>query len=114
MSDDKGGRPKAHVRYPNGYTWLVFVATLDVFGTYLVLHFGGVEANPLAARVIAYWGVPGMVTFKLCLIMLAIVIAEEVGRRDDKAGRRFVGYAIALSAVPVMLAALLLLRKHLV
>lgn len=98
-----------HVRYPNGYVWLVFVATLDVFFTYIVLRVGGYEANPIAAHVISYWGVAGMVTFKLCLITLAIVIAEEVGRRDDRLGRRFVGYAIALSCVPVLLAALLLL-----
>jgi hypothetical protein len=109
----KAHRTKAHVRYPNGYTWLVFVATLDVFGTYLVLHAGGFEANPLAAHVIGYWGVPGMVTFKLCLITLAIVIAEEVGRRDDRAGRRFVGIAIALSLLPVTIAVALLIRRHL-
>ena len=102
---------KAHVRYPNGYTWLVFVATLDVFMTYVVLRVGGYEANPLAARVIDHWGVPGMVTFKLCLITLAIVIAEEVGRRDDRLGRRFVGYAIAISVMPVTIAVVLLLTR---
>jgi heme/copper-type cytochrome/quinol oxidase subunit 3 len=98
-----------HVRYPNGYVWLVFVATLDVFFTYIVLRLGGREVNPVAAHVISHWDVPGMVTFKLCLITLAIVIAEEVGRRDDRLGRRFVGYAIALSLAPVTLAILLLL-----
>lgn len=110
MEDDgtkaRGG--KNHVRYPDHYTWLVLVASLDILLTYVVLHLGGLEANPLAARVIYRWGVPGMVIYKFCFIVLAIVIAEEVGRRNDRKGRKFSEYAIVISAFPVLFALALL------
>lgn len=91
-----------HVRYPNHYAWLLLVASLDIFTTYIVLHFGGYEGNPVAAGVLERWGVPGMVVFKLSLITLAILIAEYVGGRDDRKGRKFVEYAIVICAFPVI------------
>ena len=101
MADSGASR---QVRYPNHYTWLVFVASLDIFFTYLVLWHGGFEANPLASNVLARWGMPGMVVFKLALVTLAIVIAEEVGRRDERKGRKFAEYAIGICAFPVIFA----------
>lgn len=106
MSETEPG--KRHVRYPNHYTWLVLVASLDILMTYVILHLGGLEANPLAAKVIYRWGVPGMVIYKFCFIIIAIVIAEEVGRRHEAKGRRFAEYAIVISAFPVLFALVLL------
>ena len=103
--------PSNHVRYPNLYVWLVFVSALDIMLTWVVLHLGGSEANPLAAGVLERWGLPGMVAFKMALVSLAIVIGEAVGKRNEPLGRRFVCYAIAISAFPVVLA-LLLIRRH--
>ncbi len=102
---------KAHVRYPDHYTWLVLVASLDILLTYVIIRVGGLEANPVAIRVLYHWGVPGMVAYKFCFIALAIVIAEEVGRRDDHKGRKFAEYAIVISAFPVTLALILLLTQ---
>jgi hypothetical protein len=102
---------KRHVRYPNHYAWLLVVASLDIFMTYVILQLGGYEANPLADHVIARYGVPGMVIFKLCLITLAIVIAEEVGRRDERKGRKFVEYAIVICAFPVIFGMTLLVLR---
>ena len=95
---------KKHVRYPNHYTWLLLVASLDGRRTYVVLHLGGLEANPLAAKIIYRWGVPGMVVYKFFFIIIAILIAEEVGRRHETKGRKFVEYAIVISAFPVLFA----------
>lgn len=92
------------VRYPNHYTWLVLVASLDIFLTYVVLHLGGAEANPLAAKLIYRWGVPGMVVYKFCFIIVAILIAEAIGRRRETTGRKFMEYAIVISAFPVIFA----------
>lgn len=108
---DQSKPEKAHVRYPNHYTWLVFVASLDILMTYVILHLGGLEANPLAAKVIYRWGVPGMVIYKFCFIIIAILIAEVVGRRKEHTGRKFLEYAIVISAFPVILA-LVLLAVH--
>lgn len=106
MSESETG--KRHVRYPNHYTWLVLVASLDILMTYVILHLGGLEANPLAAKVIYRWGVPGMVVYKFCFIIIAIVIAEEVGRRHEAKGRKYAEYAIVISAFPVLFALALL------
>jgi len=39
-------------------------------------------------------------------------IAEEIGRRNEPTGRRFLAYAIGLSCFPVILAFALLIRHH--
>ncbi len=108
-NDNAPGRK--HVRYPNHYTWLVLVASLDILMTSVVLQLGGLEANPLAAKIIYRWGVPGMVVYKFIFVIIAIVIAEEVGRRHERKGRKFVEYAIVISAFPVLFA-LTLLAVH--
>lgn len=100
--------PKPHVRYPNHYAWLVLVAALDVMLTWVVLYVGGTEANPLAAKVLARFGLPGMVVFKMALIVVAVLVAEAVGERDDRKGRWFAEYAIVIAAFPVVLAIVLL------
>jgi hypothetical protein len=101
-------RPKKHVRYPNHYAWLVLVAALDVMLTWVILHVGGTEANPVAAKIINRFGLPGMVVFKMALIFVAILVAEEVGKRDDRKGRKFAEYAIVIAAFPVIIALVLL------
>ncbi len=93
--------PGAGVRYPNLYTWLVFVSALDAMLTYLVLHFGGREANHLAASVLETWGFRGMVVYKFALITLVIVLCEVIGRRDDTWARVLGIFGIALTCVPL-------------
>jgi hypothetical protein len=105
---DRPQNDKKHVRFPDHYTWLVLVASLDILLTYVVLHLGGLEANPLAEKVVYRWGVPGMVIYKFCFIVIAIVIAEEVGRRKERTARKFIEYAIVISAFPVIFALVLL------
>jgi Domain of unknown function (DUF5658) len=99
---------RASVHYPNHYAWLVLVASLDIMMTWVILHVGGVEANPIAKWVLHAFGLPGMVTFKFALIIVAILVGEAVGRRDKPKGRRFLEYAIAISTFPVILALVLL------
>ncbi|HLL88667.1 MAG TPA: DUF5658 family protein [Tepidisphaeraceae bacterium] len=99
------------VLYPNAYTWYVLMAALDVMVTWVVLYHGGVEANPLAEWVLQAGGLPGFVAFKFGLTFLMIVICEIVGRRSPNAGRRLSEAAVALTAVPVLLGAWLLLRN---
>ncbi len=92
------------VLYPNTYTWFVLVSSLDIMLTWVVLHYGGVEANPLAANVIYRWGLPGMVAYKFALILLVIVICEVVGRRNPKAGRGLALAAIGVTCIPLVIA----------
>jgi uncharacterized membrane protein len=96
------------VRYPNAYVWLVFVSAMDIMLTWIVLAFGGWEANIIAARVLDRWGLPGMVVFKFAIIFLVICLCEFIGHRDDAAGRRLAHWGVGLSCIPIVLAFYLL------
>jgi len=109
-------RSKWSVRYPNAYVWFVFLAALDVMLTYLILHpvlffrgpdmtdSRGAEANVLAGWIIERWDVPGMVAFKFLLVVLVVVLCEIIGRHKEETGRRIAEWAVAITAIPVIIA----------
>jgi hypothetical protein len=109
-----GGKPS--VRYPGPYVWFVFLSALDIILTYLILHpvlfssdltmseSRGFEANALADWIIRRWDVPGMVVFKFALVVLVVGICELIGRRKDETGRRLAEWAVAITAIPVVVA----------
>ena len=98
------------VRYPAQYTWLVFVASLDLMFTWIVLHRGGQEVNLLADAVIDAYGLWGLSAFKFGFVLFVICLCEIVGRRRHGAGRFLAVTAVALNCIPVAMAAYLLLR----
>lgn len=100
-------RPR-HVLYPNTYLWLVFVSSMDIMMTWVVLHFGGYEANGLAAMALQNHGLPGLVGFKFAFVMLVIVICEVVGRRKRETGFALARAAVGVTCLPVILAFLLI------
>jgi hypothetical protein len=109
-------RARRSVRYPNAYVWFVFLAALDIMLTYLILHpvlFShdpfmteprGAETNALANWIIERWDVPGMVAFKFLLVVLVVVLCEIIGRHKEQTGRRIAEWAVAITAIPVILA----------
>ena len=117
--------------YPTAYVWYIFLACLDIMFTYLIVHpdvfvreydpktksydFSleprGAEANPLADWVIQRWGLPGMVVFKLGIVLLVICICEIVGRKREALGRRLANWAVALNPIPVVVAFYYLVRE---
>ncbi len=112
-----GGRSlfKRAALYPNVYVWYVFLASLDVMLTALILSevFSdidvyaeprGSEMNPLANWIIRVGGLPGMVAFKFILVILVVCICEIVGRRKHETGRQLAKWAVAISAIPVVVA----------
>jgi len=101
-----GKRPALwpRVLYPNLYVWFVFVASLDIMMTWIVLWFQGREVNVLAHWVLNRWGLPGMVSFKFILVVFVVLICEVVGRRRLETGRGLARWAVALNSVPVALA----------
>jgi len=101
------------VLFPNVYVWYVFLATLDVILTGVILSelFSeidvyaeprGSEVNPLADWIIRVGGMPGVAAFKFALVFLVLCICEIVGRRRAETGRRLAQWAVALSAIPVI------------
>ena len=92
------------MRYPNAYVWFVFLSALDILLSWLILSLNGVELNPLADAVVSHVGLPGMVGFKFGLVVLVVVMAEVIGRRRDRVGRKLAEWAVAITAIPVVLA----------
>ena len=96
------------VLYPNADLWLVLVSAMDIMLTWLILHLGGYEANPLAARVIEHYDLWGIVSFKFFLVIVFLLTCEFVGRRRPGVGRAMAYVAVCISAVPVAVAVVLL------
>ena len=40
------------MRYQSAYLWFIFVSSLDIILTWVILRKGGVEVNPIAELVI--------------------------------------------------------------
>jgi hypothetical protein len=98
-----------HVLYPHTYVWYVFVSALDVMFTAVLLHFGGREVNVLANWVLVRWDLAGMVMFKFVLVSFVICICEFVGRKRHRLGRDLGHWAVGITCIPVLLAALQLI-----
>lgn len=88
--------------YPELYTWYVFLSSLDLLMTWLILHLEGRELNMVADWIIQRYNLPGIVVFKFGLVMFVLLVCETVGRRRDATGRRLARWAIVLSAFPVL------------
>jgi len=100
---------RVSVRYPTLYLWLVFLSSLDVILTRVILFFGGIEVNPIADRVIEEFGVPGMSLFKFSIVAFVIVICEFVASRRPKVGRNLALAAVLITCVPVLWSSSLLI-----
>lgn len=89
------------LRYPYIYAMFVLVSSLDIVLTWLVLdQHGGYEINPIAASVIAHWGLPGAIGFKFSLTLFVIVICEVISRQRERTARRLARWSVAVSAFP--------------
>lgn len=96
----------AHVLYPDTYVWLVFLASLDIMMTWIILSppFYGYEVNWLANLVIRSGGLRATVLYKFGLIVLVILICEGVGRHRPQTGARLAAWCVALQCIPVVVA----------
>lgn len=100
------------VCYPSAYVWFVFFSALDIMLTCIILNLeGGKEVNPIAAAVIEYADLWGIVIFKFSLVILVVFIAEFIGRRNDRLGRRIAEWSVAITCIPVVFSLVLLLKS---
>jgi len=95
--------------YESHYIWFIFVSSLDLMMTWIVLYLGGREANPLAKHVLDAFGMNGMVAYKMALVVFVIILCEWIGRRSHPAGRRLATVAVAMTCIPILIAFTLLL-----
>jgi len=89
--------------YPRCYTWYLFLSSLDLMLTWVVIHMDGSELNAAAVWVIRRWDLRGLVVFKFLLVTLVIGICEVVGRRNRRLGRTLAAIAVGITAIPVAL-----------
>lgn len=96
------------MRYPGAYLWFVFVSALDIMLTWVILESGGSEVNPVADAVIQRFGLQGMVAFKFSLVIFIVIMCEWMGRRSDRHGKKIAEWSVAVTAIPVVLAFVML------
>jgi hypothetical protein len=104
---DSESRPHLHrhVLYPNHYTWYVLVSSLDLIMTNTVMHhFGAREVNTIADMAIRHFGFWGLIALKFATVVLVVFICEHVGRKRPLLGKKIASWAVAISAVPVVVA----------
>ncbi len=96
---------RRHVLYPNQYVWYVLVSSLDLMMTNTVMkHFEAREVNTIADTAIRWFGFWGLIGLKFATVMLVVGICEYVGERRPRLGRKIAEWAVAISAVPVVVA----------
>ncbi|MCP4592569.1 MAG: hypothetical protein GY842_17695 [bacterium] len=96
------------VLYPDIYVWFVFLAAVDLMLTWVILATGGKELNWIAASIVEHFNLPGLAGYKFGLVVFVIGMCEAVGRRRASAGYRLAEWAVALSAIPVVISMVLL------
>ena len=101
------------MRYQSAYLWFIFVSSLDIILTWVILRKGGVEVNPIAELVIDSWGLPGAIGFKFALMLFVIISCEIVGRTRDALARKLIILGIQISSFPFVWALSLLLLNWL-
>lgn len=94
--------PRSALLFETQHTWFVFLSSIDVLFTMIVLALGGVEVNGIAAAVIDHHGLTGMVFFKFLLVMFIVIIVENIGRRRYSTGLRVAEWEVALTSIPVV------------
>ena len=96
---------RRHVLYPTQYVWYVLVSSLDLVTTNTVMnYFGAREVNTIADRAIQMFGFWGLIGLKFATVVVVVGICEYVGTRRHPLGKRIAEWAVAISAVPVVVA----------
>src|SRR5689334_7588008 len=92
--------------YPNCYVWYVFLASLDIMLTWIILSppFSGREVNWLAHWIIEHGGLHAMIPYKFAFVFVVISICEVVGRVHRTRGRRLAEWSVAITSIPVIVA----------
>ncbi|MBL0869592.1 MAG: hypothetical protein IBJ18_03330 [Phycisphaerales bacterium] len=91
---------------------------LDIMLTWVIMHLGGSEVNPLARAAIAAMGHWGLILIKLASIITVVAVVQILAQRNPQHARMLATIAIAIAAFPptyalIQLAALALARTEL-
>ncbi len=95
----------APMRYSKYYPWYLLLASLDIMLTWVVLTMGGQEINGIASWALGLGGLSGLIALKFASVVVVVLICETIGPRNERAGKRLVLGSVAISAVPIAVAA---------
>ncbi len=88
------------MKFQEHYVWLIFVGSLDIMLTWVILRNGGEEVNPVAKLVIDAWGLNGAIAFKFALTLFVIVACEAIARVRPTTARLLIWFGVLISSFP--------------
>ena len=91
-------------------TLFILFSALDIFMTYILMRFGGIETNPIARFFYARWAFGGMIFFKMGMIAFITVLAQVIALRSLNSARRVLQFGTIVVAMVVVYSAFLLVR----
>ena len=94
----------------NETTIFILVNVLDIFMTYILIRFGGVEANPIARFFLNRWGFAGMIFFKLGMVAFITVLSQIIAQRKLQTARRLLQFGTIVVAIVVVYGLILFVR----
>ncbi len=100
------------MRFQEHDVWLIFVSSLDIMLTWVILRNGGEEVNPVARLVIDAWGLNGAIAFKFALMLFVIVSCEVIARVRPVTARLLIWFGVLVSAFPPIWSVGLLIFHH--
>ncbi len=91
-------------------TLFILFSALDIFMTYILMRFGGIETNPIARFFYARWAFGGMIFFKMGMVAFITVLAQIIALRSLNSARRVLRFGTIVVAMVVVYSAFLLMR----
>ena len=88
------------MRFQEHYVWLIFVGSLDIMLTWVILRNGGEEVSPVAKLVIDDWGLNGAIAFKFALTIFVIVACEAIARVRPTTAWLLIWFGVLISSFP--------------
>ena len=100
-----------HLPLQNETSVFILVNVLDIFATYALLRFGGLEANPIANYFYLHWNVKGMVAFKMAMVTIVAIVAQIIARRNLARASQVLNLGTIIVTAVVLYSVYLLARK---
>ena len=100
-----------HLPLQTETTVFIVINLLDIFVTYALLRFGGIESNPIAKFFYDRWNIQGMVYFKMVIVAFVSVLSQIVACYDIKRAQRLLWFGSLIVGIVVAYSLMLLSRR---
>ena len=94
----------------NESTTFILVNVLDIFVTYSLIRFGGIEANPIARYFLQRWEFQGLVYFKMSMVAFLVVLVQVIARSNLGYALRGLQLGIVIVTLVVVYSCVLFVR----